>query len=198
MVSCLFVLATAAVAAVAAADSAPVLTDSPTNIVYTANFNQTSGVKGFVSFMSLNGTVSVDVNLTGFPANGGPFMYHVHERPVPTNGNCSGTLGHLNSYNGFETAPTDDTKEVGDLSGKHGMMEGPVYNATYIERYLSLNPSNPAFVGGLSVVVHLHNGTRIACANITARLRVVEVLGANRLLSHVALPMFAGAAAALL
>lgn len=39
----------------------------------------------------------VTVNFTGFPSESayGPFVYHVHALPVPANGNCSATMGHL-------------------------------------------------------------------------------------------------------
>ena len=180
-----------------AAPSAPVLNDSPTHLKYTADFDLENGVNGYVSFTSLNGTVVVHVDLYNFPDSGGPFMYHVHEAPVPPDGNCYGTLGHLNPYNGSVDAPTADTKEVGDLSGKHGLLLFQRHLHTYIEPYLSLNPSNLAFDGGLSVVIHLANNDRIACANITERL-ANSLLGANRLLPHKALPMVAGAAAVLL
>lgn len=196
MVSISTVLPTAALVSLVAAGAAPILSDSPANAAYKATFNK-GGVTGQVSFTTdQGGYVKVSVNLSNLPNYGGPFLYHVHQKPVPSNGNCTATLGHLNPYNGSETATTPATKEVGDLSGKHGEINGTSLSTTYIDQYLSLNPSNPAFVGGLSVVVHLHNLTRIACANITMDSPVVNA--ADNMFSKLSIPLAAGAAALLL
>lgn len=39
----------------------------------------------------------VNVNFHGFPdeAMYGPFIYHIHAKAVPADGNCTATLGHL-------------------------------------------------------------------------------------------------------
>ena len=54
----------------------------------------------------------------------GPFGYHIHDQPVPKDGNCNATLAHLDPYGRGPTPPCDSAKpetcEVGDLSGKHG------------------------------------------------------------------------------
>lgn len=189
------ILPLAAIAAVAVAGPAPISTDSPTNIIYKATFDK-GGITGFVSFSSTNGSVLVDVNLANLPNYGGPFLYHVHQKPVPTDGNCYGTLDHLNPYNGSMTATSPAYMEVGDLSGKHGAIPSTSYTTSYIDQYLSLNPANPAYLGGLSVVVHLNNLTRIGCANIT--LYSVITNAAPSLLAGVGLPLAAGAAALLL
>lgn len=194
MVSVSSMLPLAAVASVVAGAAAPVLTDSPTEYIYRATFDK--GVTGSVSFSSSNGTVMVNVNLSGLPSSGGPFLYHIHEKPVPADGNCTATLGHLNPYNGSETATTPSEMEVGDLSGKHGTIPGTSYSTSYFDQYLSLNPSNPAFLGGLSVVVHLNNLTRIACANITRHANVQN--SAAQMIAGISLPLALGAAALLL
>jgi hypothetical protein len=56
---------------------------------------------------------------------------------------------------------------VGDLSGKHGAIpEGASsFWSEFTDLYPSLNPSDPAFFGNLSVVIHLANSTRLTCAN---------------------------------
>lgn len=176
--------------------AAPVLTDSPTGVVYKATFNKT--VDGLVEFSSQNGSVLVSVDISGLPDYGGPFQYHIHEKPVPANGSCLATLGHLNPYNGNVNATTPSEKEVGDLSGKHGFIEGTSIETSYIDPYLSLNPSNKAYLGGLSVVIHFANTTRLACANIYEMPQVEQVNGGGRLAAGIAAPLIAGAAALLL
>lgn len=144
---------------------APEVSDSPTNVKYEAVFNKT--ILGSVSFSSPNGTVMVDVDISGLPATGGPFQYHVHVNPVPSNGSCIATGGHLNPYGGVPNAASWDTAEVGDLSGKHGLINGTSLMTSYFDPFLSLNPDDKAYIGGLSVVFHYSNTTRLACANIT-------------------------------
>ena len=185
------------VLALASAAAAPVKTDSPTNVVYRANFNKT--VTGSLTFSSTNGSVLVGVALENLPLSGGPFIYHIHEKTVPANGNCTATLGHFNPYNGTTTALTAAEMEVGDLSGKHGSINGTSYHASYIDEYLSLNPDDESYFANLSIVVHYANTTRIACANITQdSIQVSD--GAAKTIGGVAawLPLAAGAAALLM
>lgn len=144
---------------------APEVSDSPTNVKYEAKFNKT--ILGSVAFSSTNGSVMVDVDISGLPEVGGPFQYHVHVLPVPTDGSCIATGGHLNPYGGLPNAATWNTLEVGDLSGKHGKINGTSLMTSYIDPFLSLNPDDKAYIGGLSVVFHYNNSTRLACANIT-------------------------------
>jgi hypothetical protein len=55
---------------------------------------------------------------------------------------------------------------VGDLSGKHGTIPAlPGFSANYSDKYVSLTPGTPAFLGDRSIVLHYANKTRIACAN---------------------------------
>lgn len=100
-------------------------------------------------------------------------MYHIHEKPVPSDGNCTGAGAHLDPMSRGED-PACDSKDsancqVGDLSGKHGMIpELPGFNANYTDKYLSLSDSvnSGSFIGNRSVVIHTSDKTRIACANI--------------------------------
>ena len=93
--------------------------------------------------------VLFSVTVNGLPKEGGPFgmsasgaenshgessiithslAYHIHDQPVPTDGNCNGTLAHLDPYQRGQTPACDATKpetcEVGDLSGKYGKFDG--------------------------------------------------------------------------
>lgn len=144
---------------------APVVSDSPTDVTYEATFKKT--ILGSVAFSSTNGSVLVEVDLSGLPETGGPFLYHIHALPVPANGSCLGTAGHFNPFLGSANATIWDEMELGDLSGKHGEITGTSILTSYIDPYLSLNPDSKSYFGGLSVVVHYHNTTRLACANIT-------------------------------
>lgn len=181
-----------------ASASSPVLTDSPASVELHAVFNKT--ILGHVSFTSPNGSVLVTVDLSGLPEEGGPFQYHIHQKPVPTNGSCLATLGHLNPYNGSTNATEASDKEVGDLSGKHGLITGTSLSTSYFDDYLSLNPDNKAYIGGLSVVVHYKNTTRLACANITEQVSVSESASNAAPISGggFAVPLVAGAIAMLI
>jgi hypothetical protein len=90
--------------------------------------------------------------------------------PVPADGNCDATQGHLDPYGRGETPPCANeplsTCQIGDLSGKHGLIPpGPTFSAVYDDRYLSLDPASDAYFGDRSIVVHFNNKTRITCAN---------------------------------
>lgn len=159
------VLSSAVFAATAAAKLLKA-NDSPEGAKYVAKFD--TKLQGDVKFVGMaNGSVSVTVKLSGFPDEGGPFPYHIHELAVPSDGNCTGTKMHLNPYNGSSTATTLDNMEVGDLARKHGNLTAPSDDITYADEYISLNPDSPAYIGGRSVVVHLSDNSRLACANIT-------------------------------
>lgn len=109
------------------------------------------------------------------PALYGPFAYHIHTDPVPANGNCSAAGKHLDPTSAGDATPCDarepETCQVGDLSGKYGNVtagagDGEFVHVVYRDAFLSTDAASAAFVGGRSVVVHLNNGTRFACANL--------------------------------
>ncbi len=139
--------------------NALVTTNNPAGVTYTAilpNSNTTT-VRGSISATSnANGTgVIFNVNLSGFTnvASQGPFcmstntnvvnarwtnqsatVYHIHDQPVPANGNCTGTLAHLDPFVRGEVPPCDSTHpetcQVGDLSGKHGNITTTPFQAS--------------------------------------------------------------------
>jgi hypothetical protein len=97
-------------------------------------------------------------------------VYHIHALPVPADGNCTSTLGHLDPTDRGEYFPCDvsapATCQAGDLAGKHGNVTGPgVFTVTYNEPYLSTDPSSPYFFGDKSFVIHTSNTTRLTCAS---------------------------------
>lgn len=197
-------IATFGFAALASAAAAPQTWDSPGNVTYQATFNKTNS--GWVRFSAPNGTVYVETNINNLPLTGGPFIYHIHEKIVPVNGTCADTLGHFNPYNGVYVPASNKTvtsaeREVGDLSGKHGSINGTSLYTSYYDPYLSLNPNDKAFIGNLSVVVHFANSSRYACANLVKSTTVQPSnSGASKVAAGVAaiLPLAAGAAALLI
>ncbi|ORY09197.1 superoxide dismutase [Clohesyomyces aquaticus] len=154
---------------------AMVITNNPPGARYTAMFkgkgmNSTKGVVTAVSGKDGKG-VSFTLMLQGLPKDGGPYSYHLHDRPVPTDGNCTGTMGHLDPYKRTQSPACNmtmpQTCEVGDLSGKHGKIVGPRESKSFVDWYAALVPDTGAFFGNRSIVVHYANSTRLACANFT-------------------------------
>ncbi len=97
-------------------------------------------------------------------------MYHIHDQPVPANGNCTATLAHLDPYVRGEIPPCDPTRpqtcQVGDLSGKYGMIPGTgTYQTSYLDLFTSTRQGPASFFGNRSVVIHTLNTTRLTCAN---------------------------------
>ena len=169
----LLALAATALAQTPPFPPAPVVSNNPLGATYVATLPNTpkTAVRGSIQAATAPGGVGVSftVSFTGLPASGGPFLYHVHEKPVPADGNCTATLAHLDPYARGE-APVCDiaapaTCQVGDLSGKHGSVPGPSYTASYSDRYVSSTPGTVAYFGDKSFVVHFANKTRITCAN---------------------------------
>lgn len=162
---------------------AAVINDNPVGAVYKATLPETAftksaypnggNVKGSVyALSSPDGTgVIFKVKFSNLPSEGGPFIYHLHDQPVPEDGNCTSTLAHLDPYERGETTPCDpnapQTCQVGDLSGKHGNITGDT-DATYTDNFASLKEGIGAFFGNRSLVFHFGNKTRITCANFEA------------------------------
>jgi hypothetical protein len=98
-------------------------------------------------------------------------VYHIHEKAVPTDGNCTGTGAHLDPYKRGEKPGCDaekpETCQTGDLSGKHGNITAQEFSGSYTDLYLATTPTDLSYLGNLSIVVHLSNKTRIGCANFS-------------------------------
>jgi hypothetical protein len=84
-------------------------------------------------------TMTVNIN-GGDPLTGGPFsrsfrdlreytltiiVYHIHEKAIPSGGDCMATGAHLDPFSRGEDPPCNDKQQaqcqVGDISGKHGL-----------------------------------------------------------------------------
>ncbi|PNS16041.1 Cell surface superoxide dismutase [Sphaceloma murrayae] len=137
-------------------------------------FNELTGtvISGSIRGVAQQGGTGVTftVSLSNLPNSSfGPFAYHIHDSPVPSDGNCTSTLAHFDTTNRGEYYPCDksalETCQTGDLSGKHGTISGATFNASYTDNFLSTDPSSPYFFGSKSIVIHTSNTTRLTCAN---------------------------------
>ncbi|OAG22114.1 cytosolic Cu/Zn superoxide dismutase, partial [Alternaria alternata] len=154
---------------------APVVTGNPIGAKYVGTLPPKEGSTLTGSIEATTGAdgkgVKFSVSFAGLPETGGPFMYHLHAKPVPADGNCTGTGAHLDPYMRGEVPGCDASKpetcQTGDLSGKYGNATEQTFSAEYTDLYSATLPSDPAFFGALSFVVHLSNKTRIGCANFT-------------------------------
>ncbi|KAA1106925.1 hypothetical protein PGTUg99_010162 [Puccinia graminis f. sp. tritici] len=118
---------------------------------------------------------SVTVKYSGLDA-GKDYTYFIHEKSV-TGTDCSTAGDHLDPR---KVNPTKDPKfhcdrhrpsrcEVGDLSGKHGVLKGngPAETplAVYYDAHLALTYSQRGILGK-SVVIHDPTGAAVACGNV--------------------------------
>ncbi|KAL1850399.1 hypothetical protein VTK73DRAFT_9691 [Phialemonium thermophilum] len=129
-------------------------------------------IQGWANATSAAGqAVRFTVDVSGLPTKNAPFTYHIHEFPVPPDGNCTGTGAHLDPFGRTQSPPCNvtapQTCQVGDLSGKHGAINATSAHYNFTDSYVSTNPSNVAFFGNLSFVIHDSTTARLACANFT-------------------------------
>ncbi|KAJ4984870.1 superoxide dismutase [Stagonosporopsis vannaccii] len=134
-------------------------------------------VHGTISAVGTTNGVQFTVNITNLPSQSeyGPFNWHIHTLPVPDDGNCTATMGHLDPQNSGElymcNTAAPENCQVGDLAGKHGgkiTTEG-AFSTEFVDNFLSTEEDSPAFFGGLAFVLHTGNTTRITCANFEAQ-----------------------------
>lgn len=93
----------------------------------------------------------------------------MHVDPVPSDGNCTKTLAHLDPFKRGEDPKCDDSKpetcQVGDLSGKYGKITTDPFEDSYHDPYTSLTEGVGSYFANRSFVFHFANKTRISCAN---------------------------------
>lgn len=98
-----------------------------------------------------------------------PAGYHLHVEPVPEDGNCTKTLGHLDPFIRGEEPPCNatlpQTCQVGDLAAKYGKITADPFTAKYVDLFASTQQGLGTYFGNRSIVLHLANKTRITCAN---------------------------------
>lgn len=138
-------------------------------------FNNLVGtnVTGYVQGIGSPEGVRFTVQLSGLPnqAQYGPFNWHIHTLPVPTDGNCTATTSHFDPTNRGELIMCDASQpatcQAGDLAGKHGgkIATPGNFSTAFVEPYLSTQAGSAYFFGGLSFVLHATNTTRLTCAN---------------------------------
>jgi len=133
----------------------------------TATINGILGISGTATFKSIVAVgVQVSVTVKGLQAKEDD-LFHIHTNPVFGN-NCESTGGHFNpSGASFPclTPTNQNTCQVGDLSGKGGVLKaqggGIPVRVDYLDKVINL----PTIVGR-SVVVHDRLGVKIACGTI--------------------------------
>lgn len=150
-------LLAAAAAVTAQSTSAPIISNNPYDARYRAEITPKAGkdlsvtIEG-TSMPDGNG-VKFGVAFNGLVEADGPFTYHIHAKPVPTDGNCTGTGAHLDPYNRGETPVCDASKpetcQTGDLAGKHGKVTAAQFTTEYVDLYLATNPADPSFVSSI-------------------------------------------------
>ncbi|KAB8231539.1 putative cytosolic Cu/Zn superoxide dismutase [Aspergillus alliaceus] len=156
------------------AEDAPVIKDNKHDTVYEVVLQDkdNSTVRGsFTTWGAENGVgIAFRVALTGVPKD--TFLnYHIHDKPVPEDGNCYATGGHLDPYKRGDQPPCNTTEpqtcQVGDVSGKHGPVWTPDedFDVTYTDYFLSNVEDTTSFFGNRSIVVHLPDNKRINCGN---------------------------------
>ncbi|KAG8760051.1 hypothetical protein FRC12_009639 [Ceratobasidium sp. 428] len=144
--------------------------------------NKVLGIHAFFEFSGAPGEpthvkISDIRGLTNDPSLGGPFPYHIHTNAIPPDGNCTKALAHLDPNNVTEgyICPSGSPEycQTGDLSGKHGKMNGTdsgkIDDMSYDDDFARYYPRTHSLLGR-SIVIHANNKTRLACGNIYSPL----------------------------
>jgi hypothetical protein len=184
--SIISLLAAAAVSSVAAEPkagalgNATVVVNNPPGVVYSASLPAAAFDKAAFPSGNVKGSIAASANPDGIgawfkvqfsnlPKEGGPFTYHIHVDPVPSDGNCTKTLAHLDPFLRGEDPACDarfpQTCQVGDLSGKHGKITSDPFEMSFYDQFVSTEEGVGAYFGNRSFVIHFANKTRISCAN---------------------------------
>ncbi|KAI9140110.1 hypothetical protein BKA69DRAFT_1081919 [Paraphysoderma sedebokerense] len=142
---------------------------------YIANINNSTS--NIVVDIMLDFTTSdqpkIMVNQTTVPA-GTNYKWHLHKLDVSSSSTCDTTGGHYDPTNkapggNYTVAPSSADKttyEVGDLSGKHGVLKSDnnTQNWTIVDTTL---PGADTWDVKSIVIHNATSGAKIACANLT-------------------------------
>lgn len=161
-----------AFALLALANMSPKVYRNPKGVVAHVDFpaGGDKNLRGNIVFTAPKGkTVTVSIDMTGMPKDGGSFFYKIHHHSVPADGNCANLGAVFNPYlaSGSCSSQRDDSYcQVGDLSGKHGWINSTCFEFGYSDPYLLLNPRLRAYVIGRLLAFYFANMTAFACADI--------------------------------
>lgn len=175
---------------------APVVTDNQYGAAYSVALVHGPGpLAGTFDFKAFTEGVNVAFNVNGFnvsdettysessavetatrtPVNN-VAAYHIHEKPVPSDGNCNATGEHFDPYHVGAShkcvANESSMCQLGDLSGKHGAIgvneSSPTFATAYQDVFLSTNVGDIAFFANLSIVIHRKRDSyRLNCGNFS-------------------------------
>lgn len=161
----------AALVPLAACSSSKPMPMAMAMLVPTAN----STAKGMIHFMeNRDGSVEVQVNLTGVPA--GVHGFHVHDKgDCADNGMAAG--GHFNPLSAPHGSPEVASRHAGDF-GNVTANENGVVNTTFTTRSIMLGTGTTSAIGH-AVILHANAddyvtqptgnaGARIACGIVQA------------------------------
>ncbi|KAJ1126000.1 hypothetical protein NDU88_004413 [Pleurodeles waltl] len=139
-----------------------------------------NGVKGLFKFTQVSPFDPTQISVDLRNASGLEKYYHVHKFPVPQRRDPSENLcdqnstgDHWNPFNANVSAAsypkgpgaTHDLYEIGDLSGKHGPLEGMNRSSSAFQDWnLPLFGRNS--IVGRSIVIHKVDNARLACGSI--------------------------------
>ncbi|CAG8548035.1 10218_t:CDS:2, partial [Racocetra fulgida] len=114
------------------------------------------GIKGIMVFTNEDSKIEVDIDMTnGLTNTSGKYPYHIHVSPINSTGSCDSTGGA--AVPGYVCNSTTPEKcEAGDLSGKHGALQGTPNGAVsvkYFDDFISLKDNKTGIIGH-SIVIH--------------------------------------------
>ncbi|XP_071521844.1 superoxide dismutase [Cu-Zn]-like isoform X2 [Panulirus ornatus] len=107
-------------------------------------------IKGRLEIFKHYGEVIIVGTLSGLTE--GLHGIHVHEKGDLSDG-CRAAGGHFNPFNRKHGAPSDKERHVGDLGNIVAGYDG-VANVFIRDAVISLDPTSPAYISGLAIVIH--------------------------------------------
>ncbi|OCT64595.1 uncharacterized protein LOC121398191 [Xenopus laevis] len=136
--------------------------------------------QGMLTASQISDLDPTTVNITFHELKNRSGGYHIHQLPVISGSMdpCSNSLikGHFNPFGvNVSTSPpagngTDDEYEMGDISGRRGLLMGKDHLVTqFTDTNFPLSGTHSIL--GRSLVIHYTNGSRMQCANFLPDLK---------------------------